>query len=135
MVYIEPLPYSLGSPRFAFPAMASLSGSLPLGGGREVVLAVIMAARLANSMTGENPLSAPDRAGRVSGARTWLASLTLPTAVRSPLLKCIESTEGEPAQTAAALRALLTASSNWLDGASVQELEQLIRLLSGRGLS
>lgn len=139
-MYIEPLPYALSPARFGFPALAALAGNRPLGDGREVVLATLMAARLASNLANDNPLAAEDRATRLAGARTWLASLTLPQQVRAPLLKCFEASAVDTAhaaasQTAAALRTVLTASSNWLDAESVQELERLIRRLQMRQLS
>ena len=48
----EPLPYSLESLAFPFPALAALAGRLPLGGGREVALAAMLVARLAHGLHG-----------------------------------------------------------------------------------
>jgi hypothetical protein len=130
-VHAESLPYGLEPLGFPFPALALLAGRLPLGGGREVALASLMVARLAGSLSGTYGLTAPERTTRATAAKVWLASLALPANTRVPFARCIESTTGSPAQTAAALRALLAAAGVHLDGASVAELERLARHLAG----
>ncbi|MFY7921581.1 MAG: hypothetical protein ACOVSI_04145 [Gemmatimonas sp.] len=127
----EPLPYALAPLRFPFPALVALAGRLPLGGGREVALASLLVARLAQSVAPGDALPAAERAARASGAKVWLASLALPATSRVPFARCIESTTGTPLQVAGALRTLVAAAGGHLDGPSVQELERLARQLAG----
>ena len=55
-MHTEPLPYALEPLRFPFPALAALAGRLPLGGGREVALAALMTARLAQGVSSGDAL-------------------------------------------------------------------------------
>jgi hypothetical protein len=130
-VLTEPLPFALETLRFPFPALASLAGRLPLGGGREVALASLLTARLALSVSTGDSLPPADRASRAAAAKVWLASLALPATTRVPFARCVESTTGTPLQVAGALRSLVAAAGAHLDGPSVQELEKLARQLAG----
>ena len=126
----EPLPYGLEPLAFPFPALAALAGRLPLGGGREVALAALMSARLAQALRGATAVSATDRGARASAAKVWLASLALPANTRVPFARCIDATTGSALQVAGALRSLVAVAGTHLDGASVQELERLARHLA-----
>lgn len=127
----DPLPYALEPLRFPFPALAALAGRLPLGGGREVALAALLTARLAQGVATGEALHPGDRAARASAAKVWLASLALPATTRVPFARCVEATTGTPLQVAGALRSLVAAAGAHLDGPSVQELERLARQLAG----
>lgn len=127
----DSLPYALEPLRFPFPALASLAGRLPLGGGREVALAALLTARLAQGVANGEALPPGDRASRASAAKVWLASLALPATTRVPFARCVEATTGTPLQVAGALRSLVAAAGAHLDGPSVQELEKLARQLAG----
>ncbi len=127
----EPLPYALEALRFPFPALASLAGRLPLGGGREVALAALLTARLAHGVSAGDSLPPGDRTARAAAAKVWLASLALPATTRVPFARCVEATTGSPLQVAGALRSLVAAAGAHLDGPSVQELEKLARSLAG----
>jgi hypothetical protein len=130
-VHNDPLPYALESLRFPFPALAALGGRLPLGGGREVALAALMVARLAQGVAPGQSLAAIDRVARASAAKVWLASLALPSATRQPFARCVDATSGSPLQAAGALRSLVSATGAHLDSAAIQELERLARQLAG----
>ena len=130
-MYAESLPFALEPLRFPFPALASLAGRLPLGGGREVALAALMTARLAQGVTTNDALHSGERVTRAAAAKVWLASLALPATTRVPFARCVESTTGTPLQVAGAIRSLITAAGTHLDGPSVQELEKLARHLAG----
>ena len=130
-MHTESLPFALERLRFPFPALAALAGRLPLGGGREVALAALMTARLANALTRDDLLHSVDRATRASAAKVWLASLALPANTRIPFARAIDATALGTLQVAGALRSLVAAISLHLDGASVQELEGLARRLAG----
>jgi hypothetical protein len=129
-VHSEYLPYALDTLRFPFPALASLAGRLPLGGGREVALAALMTARLALGVTTGEALPVGERVTRAAAAKVWLASLALPATTRVPFARCVESTTGTALQVAGALRSLVAAAGMHLDGPSVQELETLARKLA-----
>jgi hypothetical protein len=130
-VHIEPLPFSLEPLAFPFPALAALAGRLPLGGGREVALAALLLARLAQGLRANDAISTPDRVARAASAKVWLASLALPAATRVPFARCVEATAGTPLQVAGALRSMTAAAGPHLDGPSMQELERLARQLAG----
>jgi hypothetical protein len=130
-VLSDPLPYAVESLRFPFPALATLAGRLPLGGGREVALAALLVARLSQGVASGEALPPADRATRATAAKVWLASLALPAATRVPFARCVEATTGTTLQVAGALRALVAAAGAHLDGPSVQELEKLARQLAG----
>lgn len=125
------LPFAPEPLRFPFPALVALAGRLPLGGGREVALAALMAARLAQGVAPGEALHPADRASRATAAKVWLASLALPAATRVPFARCVDATTGTSLQVAGALRSLVAAAGAHLDGASVQELERLARSLAG----
>lgn len=123
-------PYSLRALDFPFPALAALAGRLPLGGGREIALAALTAARLAVAMLDPDPLPAPDRTARAAAARVWLASLALPAPMRAPFTRCFESTASTPIGAAGTIRSLLTVINANLDGPASQELDRLARKLA-----
>lgn len=127
----DPLPYSLESLAFPFPALAALAGRLPLGGGREVALAAMLVARLAVGLKGPEAMNAPDRVARAASSKVWLASLALPAATRVPFARCVDATASTPVHVVGALRGLIAAAAQHLDGPSVQELEHLTRNLAG----
>jgi hypothetical protein len=125
------LPFASEPLRFPFPALAALAGRLPLGGGREVALAALMAAHLAQGAASGEALPPAERATRASAAKVWLASLALPAATRVPFARCLDATAGMSLPLSGALRSLAAAASAHLDAPSVQELERLARQLAG----
>jgi hypothetical protein len=130
-VHNDALPFALDTLRFPFPALAALAGRLPLGGGREVALASLMTARLAQGVVTGDALHPAERVSRATAAKVWLASLALPAATRVPFARCVDATTGTATQVAGAMRSLLAATGSHLDGPSVQELERLTRQLAG----
>lgn len=129
-MYPAALPHTLEPLPFSFPALAALAGRLPLGGGREVALAALMTARLAQGVVLDTALPPDERTTRAAAAKVWLASLALPAATRVPFARCIESTAGSALPVAGALRSVIAAASSHLDGPAVQELERLARQLA-----
>jgi hypothetical protein len=130
-VHTDALPYGLEPLAFPYPALAALAGRLPHGGGREVALAALMAARLSHNLQSSAQMPAADRTSRATAAKVWLASLALPANTRVPFARCIDATTSTPLQVAGALRSLVAVTGGHLDGASVQELERLARQLAG----
>jgi hypothetical protein len=116
--------YSAGPIVFPFRALAAYAGRAPLGRGREVALACLMAARLAHPALGSAPLPAPARAARAAGASRWFSSLALPAALRAPLARVAAASAGDaPREIAEALSALIAAARKQLDEPSLAELE------------
>ena len=122
-------PYALASVAFPFPAMAGLAGRLPLGGGREVALAVLSIARLASGLLPPDNLAAEDRQARATAARVWLASLALPAALRVPLARAVDASAQGPVPMAGALRLIASSAGAYLDGAASLEVDRLVRRL------
>ncbi len=128
-----PPPFALASPRFLCPALAQLAGRAPLGGGREVVLACFVGARLAATLLPAHALPPAVRLARAGAARTWLTTITLPAALRVPCARLFDATAGEdPAALAAALDRVADGAADQLDGAARAELEALARQIRAR---
>ena len=124
------LPFGLEPIAFPFPALAALAGRLPHGGGREVALAALTCARLATGALNPGALTSAERLARANAAKVWLASVALPGHTRVPFARCIEATPASAPVIAIPLRALIAATTQNLDGASIEELERLARKLS-----
>lgn len=122
-------PYALASTPFRFAALAALAGRAPLGGRREVALAVYLGARLAHDALPDRALPVPSRAERAGHARTWLSTVALPAAVRPSLTSLVDASAGERAGIVNALRAVIAASDELLDAAALTELAQLVSVL------
>ena len=127
------LPYALLTPSFLFRHLAMQAGLAPIGGAREVVLGCFMAARLAAERGPAGlELTEEARQARAAAAKSWLATLTLPTAVRTPLARCIESSaRGSVAIVARDVTALRAACATYLDAGSRAELDALLAVLDG----
>jgi len=130
-VNAEPLPHTLEPLAFPFPALAALAGRLPLGGGREVALAAMLVARLALGLRGPDAMNASDRVARAASSKVWLASMALPSATRTPFARCVDATANSSVHVVGALRGLIAATAQHLDGPAVRELELLTRQLAG----
>ena len=116
-------PYALAPAPFRFRALAVHAGRAPLGGAREATLACYVTARLVTPFLPGLALSAAERSVRASAARTWLASLALPPALRAPLARLVESSRGDSvADAAAALVTVADAAASYLDGPALAEL-------------
>jgi hypothetical protein len=84
-------PYALAAPGFHLRSLAALAARSALGGPREVLLAVIQAARMVEGAFGAHPLPESLRRSRANAARSWLAALALPTASRLTIARVIEA--------------------------------------------
>jgi hypothetical protein len=126
-------PYALTTPAFPFPHLAGLAGRAPIGGAREVALACFVAARLAADSLSRSPeLAESGRAARSAGAKGWLGTLALPSTVRGPLLRCVESTAlGSARSIGHEVSELALAGAAYLDPGSRAELETLATALRG----
>jgi hypothetical protein len=124
-------PYAVPTTSFRFAALATLAGKAPLGGRREVALAVYLAARLADDTLPERGLSAEARSERASHAKSWLSSMALAAPIRSALARLIDATATGRGAAAAALPAVIAATGNQLDAGARAELDQLTAVLAG----
>jgi hypothetical protein len=93
-----------------------------------------LAARLASDVLDVNGLSAAVRLDRAANARSWLSTVALPTPVRQPLARLIDSTGGTAGPASQALRAVMAVTAEFLDRASRLELEQLGETLEAQAL-
>ena len=124
-------PYALASTTFRFAALASLAGRAPLGGQREVALAVYVAARLADDALPDRAVSPAARAERANGARHWLSTLALPAnAVRTSLTRLIDATTGDPADAGRCVSSVIDVTGSYLEPAARTELEHLAKALA-----
>jgi len=124
-------PYAVPTTSFRFAALATLAGKAPLGGRREVALAVYLAARLADDTLPEHGVSAEARSERASHAKSWLSSMALAAPIRSALARLIDATATGRGAAAAALPAVIAATGNQLDAGARAELDQLTAVLAG----
>lgn len=122
-----PPPYALATPNFRFRALALLAGRAPIGGPREVALAMYLVARLVDDCQSTRMLPPSARAERASAARNWLAGVALPPAIRTALAKLADATSGDPGELSALLANAIAAVDAFLDAASRAELERLSR--------
>lgn len=120
-------PYSIGTPAFPFPALASLAGRAPTGGERELALGCFVAIRLAAGVLAPHPVPVATRAERSAGARTWVASLALPTAARAAFVKVADAAGGDDVGLVhTAMARFLGICAPVLDGASRQEVDRFM---------
>jgi hypothetical protein len=115
-------PFAVPPIRFPFRALAAHAGRAPLGGEREVALAVLMVARLSHGALGPSALSAAQRMERATAAKAWLASLAVPARARPALVRALDATACDDEAIAAALGDLVSVVAQWLDAPSMAEL-------------
>ena len=125
--------YAVPPIAFPFRALAACAGRAPLGRGREVALACLMAARLSAPGPGA-PLPPAVRAARAAGASRWFASLALPAALRAPLVRVATASGRESASVLGeALTDVIAAARRHLDEPSIAELNGVVERLAGAG--
>ena len=131
---LAPLPpYAVAPPAFPFPALAARAGAEALGGSREAVMAVFVAARLVHDALDTEAGAVPPslRAARARGARAWLGALAVPSGVRTSVGRLIEaSTSDDPAAMRAPLTSVMAVTAGYLDPASRSELDRLAQALA-----
>jgi hypothetical protein len=119
-------PYALAVPEFRFRALAAVAGRASLGGARELVIGVLLGARLTDGVVGEYPLPLSIRQQRAAAARIWLGSLALPPSTRATLLRLLDATATNDRRALSeAFDALLALASPTLDGPSRNELRRV----------
>jgi hypothetical protein len=116
----------------ACPALLAAAARAPIGGERETLLGVLMAARLAAGLCPDQALPASTRGARAEAARHWLSSVTLPAKTRTAVLRCIASSEGEqPHRAAESLVALLELVPTPLERTARRQVSRLLEALQG----
>ncbi|MBA3343540.1 MAG: hypothetical protein H0T48_17120 [Gemmatimonadaceae bacterium] len=120
-------PFAIAPSRFRFRALASHAGRASLGGDREIALACFVASRLGAGLLPPFSFVAADAGRRAAGARQWLASLSMPPALKSAAGAAIDaSADGQDVVAAQALADLLLIASVHLDEGSFTEIRELI---------
>jgi hypothetical protein len=104
-----------------------LAGRASIGGEREVLLACLVAGRLAAGMLNPFDLTPADAKARAMSAKQWFSSLSLPAAFRHALAEVPEAvSSGNRGRAASALAAACQRAEPALDEASIGELRSLI---------
>ncbi|MEY3701053.1 MAG: hypothetical protein RLZZ467_535 [Gemmatimonadota bacterium] len=122
-----PVPaFALSRPRFPAPALLQAAAEAPHGGGREALMAGVMAVRLLSAGIGPEALTPDTRTRRAEAIRAWLPAVTLAPAVRTAVLRAVAASEGaEATTTAEAVVHLRDALDSMLTGAARRELSTL----------
>lgn len=115
-------------PLFPLRALALAVSHVPLGGGREALLATLVVTRLAVAAYGPTALPPALRVERAAAARHWLGALSLAPGLRQALGELVEaSVRGEPQALASALANVTEVTAPHLDKKARSELERLAR--------
>lgn len=118
-------PYALDTTTFCFPTLALCAGRAVLGGDRDLVLGVFMAARLAQALLPPVQLEKSHAAGRAERAKMWLTGLTMPQPARMALLRAFDGTGVSPDRAADAIDELARIVTGHVDAGGQQELTTL----------
>lgn len=94
-------PFALAAVGFPLRSLAALAARSALGGPREVLLAVMQAARMVEGAAGLHPLPESLRRSRANAARAWLAALALPATSRLTIARAIEASASAERDTIA----------------------------------
>jgi len=132
IVIVQTLPpYAVPAVEFRFRGLTSLAGRLPLGGERELMLALLMSARLSASCVGAHPIAVPLRVARSGGAKNWLAALALQPSPRGIVTRLVEATATDNRRAlTAALDAVMQLAAPLLDPPATAELRALARSIA-----
>ena len=124
-------PYALATTAFRFPALAALAGRLPLGSGREAVLAALIAARLAAGATPPSPLDRTRRTARAVAAQQWLHATCPDPRVRAACSALADATAGNVGDSVAqALQRVMEVTAPHLDQGARSEILAIIRVFA-----
>src|SRR5690606_33041222 len=103
----------------------------PLGGTRELLLAVLLIGRLMDGAAGRHSLPTLLRRRRATAARAWLSALTLPVAARATLARAIDSSGSDDLRAMGeAWEHVVALVMPVLNGAARAELRRLGQLLT-----
>jgi hypothetical protein len=119
-------PLTLATSTLPVRAVALLAARASLGGPRETLLGVLQAARMVDGAVGPQALPGSLRRSRASAARAWLASLSIPAAVRSTLARAIDATAADDRpELAAAWNDVVQFATPSLDHPARNELRRI----------
>lgn len=120
---VPPPAFSMDRPRFPVPALLRAAAEAPMGGGREALMAAVMAMRV---LAGPRTASAEGRVLRAEAVRTWLPALTLTPRIRTAVLRAVAASEGDDRGGAAdAVESLREALTDLLPRPARTELSAL----------
>ncbi|MDA1080241.1 MAG: hypothetical protein O2973_00980 [Gemmatimonadetes bacterium] len=106
--------------------MAVAAGRAAIGGPREVLLGVLLGARLAAGAIAPHALTVAQRRARADAARHWLGTIAIPGAPKIALTRLIDITvSGNAEAVAAALAKVTDVTAPYLDRAARSELDSL----------
>jgi hypothetical protein len=124
--------FALTTPVFRFRSLAALAGRAPLGGDRETVIACLQLARVCAGLLPPYQLSRELTDERTEHTRQWLASVAVPSGIRSTAFGVFGGLTGhDRARLALAFEDLVKAAAGQLDEASRVELNTLVQQLAG----
>lgn len=124
--------FALTPPVFRFRSLAALAGRASLGGDRETVIACLQLARLCAGLLPPYRLTREITLERTEHTRQWLASVAVPSGIRSTAFGIFGGLTGhDRARLALAFEDLVKAAAGQLDEASRVELNALIQELAG----
>ena len=124
--------FALVTPVFRFRSLAAAAGRASLGGDRETLLACLQLARVCTGLLPPFELSRELTLERTENTKQWLASLAMPSGVRSTAFGVIGGLTGhDRARLAEAVEDLVKAAPPHLDEAARVELTHLIQELAG----
>ena len=105
------------------PALLRAAAEAPIGGGREALMAAVMATRV---LAAPGALTAEARALRAEAVRAWLPALTLTPRVRTAVLRAVAASDGGDGSVAAeAVEGLSEALADLLPRPAATELRAL----------
>jgi hypothetical protein len=132
----QPPRFALATPTFRFRSLAALSGRASLGGDRETLLACLQLGRLCASILPPHELPREMTLERTEHTKQWLASLAVPSGIRSTAGGVFGGLTGhDRARCAIAFEDLVKAAVGQLDEASRAELNALVQELAGSATS
>ena len=110
-----------------------MAGRAPLGGPREIALAVFLVARVvSDASSGKTTLSSDQKQERAQGVKHWLGSASLPGPVRNALSRLTDLTVREDRMAIrAALDSVMAVTANQLDSGARLELGRLAQAVAG----
>jgi hypothetical protein len=124
--------FALTTPVFRFRSLAALAGRASLGGDRETLLACLQLGRLCAGILPPYHLSREVAQERTENTKQWLASVAVPSGIRSTAFGIFGGLSGhDRARCAVAFEDLVKAANAQLDEASRAELNALIQELAG----
>jgi hypothetical protein len=124
--------FALTPPVFRFRALAALAGRASLGGDRETLIACLQLGRLCAGLLPPYRLSPELVAERTEHTRQWLASVAVPSGIRSTAFGVFGGLTGhDRSRLSLAFEDLVKAAAGQLDEVSRVELNALVRELAG----